>query len=374
MRIIHTADLHLDSVMKTNLDPSKAKERRNELTNNFVRLSQTAHELDAKAIIIAGDLFDGKRVSKGVAKIVLSEIRRNSNIDFYYLKGNHDQDSFTNIIKDEGEVPSNLHLFDYEWKSYVLNEGSDKRRIVLTGAEFSGSNNELLMTSLNLDAKDINLVTLHGQENEYKGKDTTDIISLSSLRGRNIDYLALGHVHEKKIAGLDARGNYCYPGCLEGRGFDECGEHGFMLLNVDEEAGDVIPEFIDFANRKLYHLKVDVSECENSVQAVEKVREEIVRNHCNFKDMIKIELIGEINEEAEINEDYILHLFNDDYYYCKIKNSAKVKVDYKKYANDESLKGWFIRLVEESEELDEEIKGQIVHMGLRALNGEEIIQ
>ena len=44
-----------------------------------------------------------------------------------------------------------------------------------------------------------------------------------------------------------------------------------------------------------------------------------------------------------------------------------------KYANDESLKGWFIRLVNDSDELDEETKGQIVKMGLNALSGEEIV-
>ena len=45
-----------------------------------------------------------------------------------------------------------------------------------------------------------------------------------------------------------------------------------------------------------------------------------------------------------------------------------------KYALDESLKGWFIRLVQNSDEIDEETRGEIVQMGLRALSGEEIIQ
>ena len=45
-----------------------------------------------------------------------------------------------------------------------------------------------------------------------------------------------------------------------------------------------------------------------------------------------------------------------------------------KYAYDESLKGWFIRLVKDSDEFDEDIKGRIVQMGLNALSGEEIME
>ena len=54
-----------------------------------------------------------------------------------------------------------------------------------------------------------------------------------ALKNKNIDYLALGHIHGYKEAPLDGRGKYCYPGCLEGRGFDECGKKGFVLLNIE---------------------------------------------------------------------------------------------------------------------------------------------
>jgi exonuclease SbcD len=53
-------------------------------------------------------------------------------------------------------------------------------------------------------------------------KDKTEVISLKELKNKAIDYLALGHIHSYKMEQLDSRGVYCYPGCLEGRGFDEC--------------------------------------------------------------------------------------------------------------------------------------------------------
>ena len=121
MKIIHTADLHLDSSMKTHLEGDKATRRKDELTLNFARLCESAEDLGVKAIIIAGDLFDTKSVAKKVASIVLTQINKYKDIDFYYLRGNHDRESFISFIKGNGDVPANFHMFEDEWTSYVLN-------------------------------------------------------------------------------------------------------------------------------------------------------------------------------------------------------------------------------------------------------------
>ena len=374
MKIIHTADLHLDSVMKTNLDASKAKERRNELILNFARLSDMAVTLGVKAIIIAGDLFDTKSVTRKSAATVLAEIVKHSGIEYYYLRGNHDKESFINFVKEEGDVPSNLHLFSDSWNSYVLNPDTEYKKIVLYGAEFTGDNQSSLISTLNVDFSDINIVTLHGQENEYEGKDTTDIVPISSLKGLGIDYLALGHIHEYRMKTLDSRGDYCYPGCLEGRGFDECGNHGFVLLDIDEESGEIDKRFVDFAQRKLHTLDADITGAFNSSEIMEKVREVLMSRPISERDLIKIRLIGNVDENTDVDEDLIASAFKEDYYFVKVKNESKVKIAYMKYTYDESLKGWFIRLVKDSDEFDEDTKGKIVRMGLNALSGEEIME
>ena len=99
LRIIHTADLHLDSSMKTYLEGDKAIKRKDELTLNFSRLCENAQDLGVKAIIIAGDLFDTKSVAKKVAGIVLAQINKYRDIQFYYLRGNHDRESFISFIR-----------------------------------------------------------------------------------------------------------------------------------------------------------------------------------------------------------------------------------------------------------------------------------
>ena len=78
-------------------------------------------------------------------------------------------------------------------------------------------------------AGSFNIVVLHGQIASVSGVDQ---VNLKRLQGENIDYLALGHIHSHSAEKLDSAGYYCYPGCLEGRGFDECGEKGFILLDI----------------------------------------------------------------------------------------------------------------------------------------------
>ena len=58
MKILHCADLHLDSKMTANLDKEKAKERKGEILRTFERMIRYAEEQEIAVILIAGDLFD----------------------------------------------------------------------------------------------------------------------------------------------------------------------------------------------------------------------------------------------------------------------------------------------------------------------------
>ena len=80
MKIIHCADLHLDSRMTSNLSPDKAKERKNEILNTFVNMVDyaSAHEVDA--IIIAGDMFDTSNISALTRNTVERTIRSHKDI------------------------------------------------------------------------------------------------------------------------------------------------------------------------------------------------------------------------------------------------------------------------------------------------------
>ena len=181
MKIIHTADLHLDSKLSRYFDSAKASQRRNELLLSFQKMVEYGSTVGVSAIIIAGDLFDVRKISATARDAVYSSVINNPDIEFFYLRGNHDADTFLNQITEKyGSLPENLKMFSGDWTSYVHTEGDVS--VVITGAEITKENNTALVDSLSLDRKRINIVTLHGQEVPTAGKTDAEVIPLPMYR------------------------------------------------------------------------------------------------------------------------------------------------------------------------------------------------
>ncbi len=365
MRIIHCADLHLDSKMTSNLDSARAKERKMEILNTFNRMVDYAATNSVEAILIAGDMFDTNNISALARNTVRDAIVSNPGIDFYYLKGNHDRDNF---LASLDVIPDNLRLFNDEWSSYMLDE-----KVVLSGIELNKVNLGSYINSLILDPGMFNIVMLHGQESESTVKDKAEVISIKDLKNKNIDYLALGHIHSYKEAPIDGRGVYCYPGCLEGRGFDELGVHGFVLLDIDGDNHRIDRKFIPFADRQLRELTVDITDISTTSQIIEQIDRMMESYPVGSRNLLKIILTGGVDIECEKDIDYIYKHYEPLFYFVKVYDESKLKVNFEDYKYDESLKGEFVRTVMGSDDkLTESEKAAIIRIGLQAIAGEEI--
>lgn len=419
MKLIHVADLHLDSRLNTNLKEDKARERRHELTGTWLRLVDYAAKHAVTAILIAGDLFDTAAVTETTANAVLASISGHPEIAFFYVKGNHDQDSFLNR---EECLPENLYLFTDSWKTYRL-----PGNVAISGREL-GTNQSAVAShlpadwvarTLQLSEEDYNIVMLHGQivdsrstsgteealpeqsedDNPEAKMETAEEVttvmpvpavsrSSSSVMGdgeeihlpefaeHHIDYLALGHVHKYMEGTLDGRGIWCYPGCLEGRGFDECGAHGFVLMDLDPETHKLTRERIDIAARHLHEVTVDVSGLENSVameRAIsQKLTGEKTSGEIPAKDFVKVILTGELSMEAEMNLPFLESRIGTMFYVTKLDDRTTRHIPYEKFRDDRSLKGAFIQNVEKDPALTPELRAEIIETGLRLLRGQEV--
>ncbi len=363
MKLIHCADLHLDSKMTANLDKDHAKERKAELLAAYERMVDYAVQHGILGILIAGDMFDTKHILATTRNTVLASIQNHPDITFFYLQGNHDHDNFLSGLE---ELPQNLKLFDQTWTSYQIGN------VMIWGIELNRENTGSAYYDLVLDQRKCNIVMLHGQEMEGAAKDKAEIINIKALRNKGIDYLALGHIHGYKYERLDARGSYCYSGCLEGRGFDECGEHGFVVLDI-EEAGTITHEFIPFASRRLYTVEVDVSDCMTTAQMVEKTELQIKEEGCTQADLLKIVLCGESDVECEKDIEYIKSRFKNLFYFVKVADETMLKINPDHYLLDESLKGEYVRTVMADETLSQDEKANVIRYGLQAIAGEEIL-
>lgn len=356
MKLIHCADLHLDSKLESNIGKEKAKERRNEILLTFERIVRFAKQEEVTAILIAGDLFDTKNVAAKARNLVLDLIAQNPEIDFLYLRGNHDWK--TNFIEGR-TIPANLKCFGTDWIEYQYDNVS------VWGKETMAD--ESNYASLMTEPDRMNIVMLHGQEVRSNVKDDAGVIALPALKNRNIDYLALGHIHSYKKEKLDNRGIYCYSGCPEGRGFDECGDKGIVLLEVEDDK--VTETFVPMASRLLHEVKVDISGRETATDILRAVDEKVA--DIPSKDMVKIILQGYYTVDTEKDFTYFDQAMEGRFYFLKWKDETRLSIDYKEYENMISLKGEFVRTVMNGKETDEE-KEQMILLGIRALSGEDL--
>lgn len=353
MKIIHTADIHLGSKMDSRFGKDIANERKAELRNTFRRLVEYAKDNGVSVIMLCGDVFDSDRPFKKDKDFFYSIVAAYPDIDFLYLKGNHD---ISGAMHEE--LPENLKLFSDKWTAYSYGD------VVISGTEICPANSSSYYSSLVLDGKKCNIVMLHGQiSDSVSGGD----INLKKLKGKNIDYLALGHIHKSSQGRIDERGEYVYCGCLEGRGYDEPGEHGFVLLNIEGKA--LTHTFIPFAQRRINETDADITDCKSAFEAYTRVKNTV---KFNKSDLYRINLVGEINFDVDRLADDVEKLLADCCYYVSVKDKTARKIDISVYKNDLSVKGEFIRTVYADTTLSDEDKMTIINCGLKALDGKEI--
>lgn len=352
MKLIHCADVHLGSKMESKLPPDKAAERRSEVRSAFADMARYARENGVDVILLCGDVFDSDRPLKKDKEYFYSVVRQYPEIDFLYLRGNHDgEERYTvNDLK-------NLKTFGGDWSVYSYGN------VDIYGMEMADDNARSLYAALHCDAEKINVVMLHGQTADSEGRDR---INLTKLRNKNIDYLALGHVHSYVKGKLDDRGEYAYCGCLEGRGFDECGQKGFILLDVTDA---INAQFIPRSVRNICEVRADISGAQDAFEACVAARASV---GCDRRDLVRVVLTGEIGFDNENLARDVEKELAGDYYFVSVKDKTVRKFDVAALAADKSLKGEFIRTVLAASGYTEEDKSQIIAAGLKALAGREV--
>ena len=352
MKIIHTADLHMGSRFKGMLGEEKGEERRRELRSSFSRLVEYARINGIDKILIAGDLFDSTFPLKKDKDLFCNTVKRHPEISFYYLRGNHDHEGG---FSDEGLT--NLFTFSDAWTQYSLGEN-----VVLSGIEATQENVMSKYGTLFLNADNVNIVTLHGAISG--ARYDAERIDLKKLEGKNIDYLALGHFHSYTQGAIDARGSYAYSGCLEGRGFDECGEKGFCVYDTDTMSD----KFVPFAQRTLHEIHTDISGSEDAFEIYDRINAQI---RLPKSDIVRVVLKGEVGYELGNVEKELSELLKDSYYYVNIVDKTRRSADISEFENELSLRGEFIRAVNEREDLTSEQKLRICLAGMKALKGDK---
>jgi DNA repair exonuclease SbcCD nuclease subunit len=350
MKILHTSDLHLCSPLTSRLSGEKREIRRAELLNTFFRLCEEAVKIGCEAVIVAGDLFDEKKISPVALESVMTVIKGFPGLTFFYLPGNHEGDA---VRGQKKKLPTNLLVFGDEWTAYTLN-----------GVSFVGKSgmNLNLFSGLNLDRKGKNVVILHGSltdRERYVGD-----IGIREAAGLGIDYLALGHYHAYSENKLDQRCRAVYPGTPEGRGFDEAHPCGYVVVDTDKNFDAV---FVPFAKRRLHDISVDITDISTQYMLECKLNDTLSR--ISPLDLVRINLTGKRKDSLNIDIKGLEMRHGGRFFHIEIISSATADFSVEELRFDKSFKGEFIRAVLKDDTLDDGEKSRIIDAGIAALTG-----
>ncbi|GMR12234.1 MAG: hypothetical protein BMS9Abin29_0423 [Gemmatimonadota bacterium] len=250
MRILHTADVHLDAAFTSHSDALRRKLRDASRTA-FTRLVDHALSESVDALVIAGDLFDGDRLSFQTERMLLGELGRltAAGIPVVYATGNHDPGR-TGRRAMELRWPDGVHVArDREPVTLPVQNaaGDEIGHIVAVGHGGPRESDDLSMLFPTPTGETPRVATLHTQVNDAGGWQEHDAYApsqLKSLKTAGYDYWALGHVHRRQK--LSSTPSIHYPGNLQGRNPSESGAKGALLADVRRGAAAAV-RFVSLA-------------------------------------------------------------------------------------------------------------------------------
>ena len=226
MKLLHAADFHLDSPL-SGLSPDKSAQRRRELRKVPARLAELARSEGVDLVLLPGDLLDGDRVHPETLHALVQALEEMA-VPVFIAPGNHDwyHDRSPYAVN---QWPDNVYIFTRpEMQAIPL----PSLNCVVHGCAFTAPRREddPLAGFFTPDDGRTHILCLHG---EVGAAGNYAPISPKSLENSGAAYAALGHVH---AAGNGRAGGtlWAYPGCPEGRGFDELGPKGALIVSFNE--------------------------------------------------------------------------------------------------------------------------------------------
>ena len=317
MKILHTADWHLDAPVETDFD------LRREMASLPGKIAALCKTEGCDLMIIAGDLFDGEPAPATVKEVmgVLEELA----VPVVITPGNHDfcgQDS--PYLREKW--PENVHIFTRpEITDLVLSE-LDCR---IYGAGYTSMDCPGLLKGFVAQGPEKwQIGVLHG---EVVAGSAYCPMTRAQIKESQLDYLALGHVH--KGGSLQAGKTVCvWPGCPMGKGYDETGEKGVVITELGGRSA-----FVPLETTRFYDEQVDADG--DPAQALAAALPALPT-----RDRYRITLTGyspAFEPEALANAfPHVPHLI--------LRDETIPQVDIWSSAGEDSLEGEFFRILQEN--------------------------
>lgn len=362
MKFVHIADTHLDSAF--NFLSSKADLgyiRRMDQRNALRKMIDYIKENKIEYLFICGDLYEQSSIRESSIKYLNNLFNEIPNTKVLISPGNHDpfiKNSYYNIF----EWASNVIIFDRKVSKIEYEDvniyGCGFDDFVLKDTEI----NRIIIS----DKSKLNVLVSHASVDGSKEQNVYNPISSSELKNIGFDYIALGHIHKRNLENENQL--IVYPGSTCSLGFDELGEHGMVVGEITKEEGKVSRklEFVSLDSKEFVKKNCSVDE----MNTLEDLAESINMQKYESNKYYEIVLVG--NRSFEINK-YKLEKLLEHENVVKIKDETKIGYNLEEIAKENSLRGIFVRKMQEkynNNEVTKEIMEKAIEYGLESLGTE----
>ena len=226
MKILHAADLHLDTPFSGRTD-AQVRMLKRALLGVPEQLAQLCKAEQCDLVLLAGDVFDGSATPESIQ--VLKAALEHMAVPVVITPGNHDFCGPDSPWLRE-IWPDNVHIFTRPVLESIVLPQLDCR---IYGAGYQSMDCGALLENFRAEGMErYHIGVLHGDALQ-RGSAYCPITQ-NQVADSGLDYLALGHVH--KAGSFVAGQTLCaWPGCPMGRGNDEAGEKGVYLVTLQQQ-------------------------------------------------------------------------------------------------------------------------------------------
>lgn len=363
IKIMHMADVHLDSSFAS-LSVKEREVRRLELREAFSKACRICREEAVDLLLIAGDLFESDCISGDTPDFVARELAAIPDTRAFISPGNHDPYGARSPYRS-ASFSDNVHIFT-EPKISAVDIPSLNTTVYGYGFDSAYLRANPLEGFCVSDRSRINLLCAHGElgntDSRYGG------ISEDSLTRSFLDYAALGHIHAPGGFKRYGKTVCAYSGCLVGRGFDECGEHGAVVGEIN--LGGATLKYRVIGDRRYESIEASVSDGKSDAELVEEIKKRCAE--LGDKASVKVTLSGMISRKHSITEGWLARELPS---LCELVLSDETVFlpDISDMLSEQSLRGEFCRRAMarlECEDGHERQKAALaLKLGLDALHG-----
>ena len=361
IKILHAADFHMDSPFEA-LETRKAVQRRAEQRELLGRLAKLVNDNGVQLVLLAGDLLDSAVSYHETHEMLLSALGA-MQAKVFIAPGNHDYLCPASPY-EKLKFPENVTVFRSTAPKPVMVPELNAR---IWGAAFHSPRCGNFLRGFSLpESSTVEIMVLHAENvsDDNYGPPPERVIA-----GSNLDYLALGHIHS--FSGLNQAGKtfWAYPGCPEGRGFDETGAKGVLLGEVEKGRADL--RFVPMDGREYSVCRLSLTPDANPLDAALSCLGEDAARHV-YRFIFTGEHAGALPLE-QIRAGLIQKV-----YALELRDETREPRDIWDGIDSDSLRGLFLtRMKARYDAADETEKQQItlaVRYGAAALENREAAQ